>query len=469
MNSNNAKTDSIDIYLAQIKSKGMLTPKEEFKATRKIEIARNKYHRSLICCDRVISKVTRFLTQIIDGKIRLDKALTVAVADMKQKAHFKKFLALHNNTLQKILERNRIDFRKSKAKSTSREKKLELTLHIKQRRRRAYRLIRELQFRTSLITPIFNNLVKLNDEVSVLCNQIKDLKSTTSANPLDADLDSLRQLRLTRAKLRRLLGTVSDTPRGLRRYVGKVRKLLSEYEESKRNFSASNLRLVISIAKTYRHRGLGFLDLIQEGNAGLIRSIDRFERKRKCRFSTYATWWIRQSIIRAIANNGRTIRVPVRVLGAISRVGRVADDLVDKKGTEPSVYELASACEMSGTEISALLRTKQKPISLNVRVGSDDKKSLSDVIEDTKQLTPFEHLSRESLKTTIDEVLQGLTTREREVIRLRYGLADGSAYTLEEVGKIFSLTRERIRQIEASAFRKLKHPMRSRMLSLFLN
>ncbi|MDR1486060.1 MAG: sigma-70 family RNA polymerase sigma factor [Planctomycetaceae bacterium] len=468
MNAND-KIDPVDFYITQAVGTDLLTPSEELKAARKIEIARNKYQRSLICCDRIISKASRLFSRVIDGKLRLDRTLSVAVADMGQKAYFRKFLALHNNTLKKILVRNRSDFRKSIAKSTSKAERRNLIRGIRHRRRRAFRLIRELNIRMPSIAPVFDGLVKIDNEISKLRERISGLRVALSSNPLDVDLNLFERLREDRRRLRRLLCRVSDTACGLRRYVSKVREARLGYDDVKRNFSIANLRLVISIAKTYRHRGISFLDLIQEGNAGLVNAVDRFDRKRGCKFSTYATWWIHQSIVRSIANNARTIRVPIRVLEMISRVGRVANNLVDRSGAVPSVYELASACKMSGTELAALLSVNQKPISLNLPVGATDKKSLSDVIEDTKQLSPVEYLSRESLKSKINEVLQGLTARERDVIKLRYGLVDGSVYTLEEVGRMFSVTRERIRQIEAIAFRKLQHPTRSRTLSLFLN
>jgi RNA polymerase primary sigma factor len=469
MMNGNDKVDSVDLYINQAAGKDLLTPCEELKATKKIEIARNRYYSSLISHDRIISKAVRLLTRVILGKSRLDRTLTVAVSNMDQKAYFRKFLTLHNETLKKILSRNSSDFRKSIAKSTPFEERRQLIRGIRCRRRRAFRLIRELNIRITSVIPSFNSLVKIEAEVSKLQERICDLKLLLSSNPLEVDLNLFEQLRVARRMLRRLLCKISDSPNGLRRYISRVKSTRYLYDEEKRNFSMSNLRLVISIAKTYRHRGISFLDLIQEGNAGLVKAVDRFERKRGCKFSTYATWWIRQSIVREIANNARTIRVPVRVLETISRIGRVANTLVDELGAEPSVYELASACKMSGTDLAALLSVNQKPISLNLPVGNTDRKSLSDIIEDTKQPSPVEFLSRESLKLKINEALQGLSTREREVIKLRYGLVDGSVYTLEEVGRMFSVTRERVRQIEAIAFRKLQHPSRARTLSLFLN
>ncbi|MDR2761574.1 MAG: sigma-70 family RNA polymerase sigma factor [Planctomycetaceae bacterium] len=461
--------DPIDIYIAQAMNKNLLTPQEELKSTKKIEILRNNYHRSLICQDRVISKAVRLLTQVINNKFRLDRTLSIAVSDVKQKTFMRKFLVLHTETLKKIIERNQIDLHKSLSKKTSREEKQKLARVIRNRRRHAFKLISELRFRIAHVLPTYNYLVKAESEISTLQERIDNLKFAMR-NPLNIDAKQIEQLRFERRKLSRLLRKVGDTPKGLRKYIAKVRKSRFEYDEVKRNFLVSNLRLVVSIAKTYRRRGLSFLDLIQEGNAGLVKAVDRFECKRGCKFSTYATWWIRQSIVRAIANNARTIRVPIRVLETISRVGRIANGLADKMGTIPSVYELASACKMKGTDLAALMNVNQRPISLNLPVGaSDNKKSLSDIIEDTKQLTPVESLSRESLKSKIDEVLEDLTTREREVIKLRYGLTDGSIYTLEEVGKMFSVTRERIRQIEATAFKKLQHPVRSRTLSYFLN
>jgi RNA polymerase primary sigma factor len=461
--------DPVDVYISEAAGADVLTPTEELKATKKIVGARKKYHRSLICYDFIISKAIRLLTLVIDGKLRLDRTLTVAVSDMRQKAHLRRLLVLHNDTLKKILERNRQDFRKLTSKSTSQVERRVLIRNMRRRRRHAFKLICELQVRDSHILPAFNYLVKIESEVSELCGRIVQLKLAALRNPLNIDLQLFEQLRCDRRKLRRLLRKVTDTPKGLRNYVLRVKEARVDYDEVKRNFSILNLRLVISIAKLYRRRGLSFLDLIQEGNAGLVKAVDRFECSRKCKFSTYATWWIRQSIVRAIANNARTIRVPIRVLESISRVGRVANNLVDQKGATPSIYELAAACKMTGADLMALMSANQKPISLNLPVGATEKKSLSDIIEDTKQLTPVERLSKESLKTKINEVLQDLTTREREVIKLRYGLTDGSVYTLEEVGKMFSLTRERIRQIEATAFKKLQHPIRARNLSFFLN
>jgi RNA polymerase primary sigma factor len=362
-----------------------------------------------------------------------------------------------------------MDFRQLMSRKTPRAEKQKLSRIIKQRRRHAFRLISELRFRIAHLLPTYNYLTKAESEISTLREKIDNLKSAIK-NPLNVVTKQIEQLKCERRKLNRLLRKVGDTPRTLKKYIAKVRKARFDYDEIKRNFLVSNLRLVVSIAKTYRRRGISFLDLIQEGNAGLVKAVDRFECKRGCKFSTYATWWIRQSIVRAIANNSRTIRVPIRVLETISKVGRIANGLVDKMGTIPSIYELAAECKMKGADLMALLNVNQRPISLNLQVGApDSKKSLSDIIEDTKQQTPLENLSRESLKSKIDEVLEGLTTREREIIRLRYGLADGSVYTLEEVGKMFSVTRERIRQIEDKAFKKLQHPVRSRTLSYFLN
>ncbi|MDR1923500.1 MAG: sigma-70 family RNA polymerase sigma factor [Planctomycetaceae bacterium] len=459
-----------NIYISEAATMELLTPSEEARATRKITSARTRFLHAIYSSDYVIARVIRLLKQIIDGEVRLDRVLSVAVSDVPQKMFLRNFIMLHTGTLEKILARNRADFRMILQKTTSLDEKKKIMHQINHRRTHAFRLISELRMRVAYVMPMFKEIEQIEAEITSTRNKIVELRATISANPLDADAAKLNQLHQEQQKLRRLFCKVSSSPLPLRNYVRRVKRTRFEYEDIKRDFSAANLRLVISIAKTFKQRGLGLLDLIQEGNTGLMRAVDRFELKYGCKFGTYATWWIRQSITRAIANNARTIRMPIHVIDTLARVGKVTNNIVDKTGASPSVYEIASACKMSSVDLSALLEVNQRPVSLDLHVGSSEKNlHLYEVIEDRKQLNPVEYLSRESLKTEIDEVLEGLTTREREVIRLRYGLVDGSVYTLEEVGKMFSVTRERIRQIEATAFKKLQHPTRSRKLSFFLN
>jgi RNA polymerase primary sigma factor len=248
-----------------------------------------------------------------------------------------------------------------------------------------------------------------------------------------------------------------------------MRRVFSEYEDAKRRLSGGNLRLVVSIAKKYRNRGLSFLDIIQEGNTGLMRAVDKYEYRRGYKFSTYATWWIRQAITRAIADHARTIRIPVHMIETMSRLRNIAKQLLQELGREPTIEEIARKAKMPVSEARRVMKISRHPISLDRPVGESEDSYFGDFIEDDAAESPVQSAGNDMLRGRIEEVLKTLTYREREILKLRYGIGDGYTYTLEEVGKIFKVTRERVRQVEAKAIRKLQHPVRARKLEGFLD
>jgi RNA polymerase primary sigma factor len=297
---------------------------------------------------------------------------------------------------------------------------------------------------------------------------VADLESSLD-DPVRMYLREIGRVPLLSAEEEVRLAQRMERGRGERLKTSPSRRYIEDGEEAQRRLTEANLRLVVSVAKKYIGRGMSLLDLIQEGNIGLIRAVEKFDYTKGYKFSTYATWWIRQAITRAIADQARTIRIPVHMVETINRLIRISRRLLQDLGREPTSEEIAAQMEISADKVREIIKVSQEPVSLETPIGEEEDSHLGDFIEDHSALAPAEAASHQLLKEQVEDVLDSLTERERKVLQLRFGLDDGRSRTLEEVGKEFHVTRERIRQIEAKALRKLRHPSRSRKLKDYLD
>ena len=451
--------DPVRMYLTQMGEIPLLTRWEEIYLAKKIEITRKIYRSRVLESDYCINEAVKTLTQVESGDLPFDRTMKISTAeDQADKGTIGHRIPTNLATIREMLQRNHADwdlYRNAKAKKEAAEH----LLRLRRRRRRVVKLLEELSLRTSRITPLYKRL-------SSICTKMIELEQRIAA--LQKVKNPGEDLEVCQQELSGLEDLVMEDAHSLQRRVQQIRKIYNKYEDAKRKLSGGNLRLVVSIAKKYRNRGLSFLDIIQEGNTGLMRAVDKYEYRRGFKFSTYATWWIRQAITRAIADHARTIRIPVHMIETMSKLRNISKMLMQEFGREPTIEEIAKKAKMPVSETRRVLKISRHPISLDRPVGESEDSYFGDFIEDEKAENPVESATQEMLKDKIEQVLKTLTYREREIIKLRYGIGDGYTYTLEEVGRIFKVTRERVRQVEAKAIRKLQHPVRARKLEGFL-
>jgi RNA polymerase primary sigma factor len=466
--------DPVRMYLREMGTVPLLTREGEVEIAKRIERGQLRVLKAISRSPIVIREVValgedlkRGVRNIKEVVIFDEEEITEEILQTRVKATVARVDALlkHQKKAQVLLEKLETINVKSKAKEHRKTRWL-----MGRERVQVSRIVRELKYTNAERKRLLDKVNKTVDSMRTLERQIKSLEQKhDSSKSEELRKEYRRQQRNCKTDLDHLETEIGVSIADLKRTQREMIQGDMDAERAKRELIEANLRLVVSIAKKYTNRGLQFLDLIQEGNIGLMKAVDKFEYRRGYKFSTYATWWIRQAITRAIADQARTIRIPVHMIETINKLIRTSRQLVQELGREPTSEEIAKRMDIPVAKVRKVLKIAQEPISLETPIGEEEDSHLGDFIEDRQAVSPSEAVISVNLKEYTSQVLRTLTPREERVIKMRFGLEDGSEHTLEEVGQSFQVTRERIRQIEAKALRKLRHPSRSRRLKAFVD
>jgi RNA polymerase primary sigma factor len=455
--SGQAPDDTLGLYLRQMGAIPLLNRKEELDLSQRLETARKRYRHAALLNVYVLSRVRSTFERVQAGQLAVDPTIDVVTSLGLSREKILARMPYNLRTLRHLLDQ---------AENTFRLLLRAATPTARARTRRAFaRILRKSAVLAEEMSPRIDLLDRWTEEL-----QEQSLKMSELAREIDSGGRSRieREERTKRIKeLRDLMLSIQSTPEDLAALVDVLGRRRILYQKARRALAEGNLRLVVSIAKRYRGRGLAFADLIQEGNRGLMRAVDKYEHRLGFKFGTYATWWIRQGITRALADHARTVRVPCHQVGMLAAIERVRGELTVKQGREPTVEEIAKVLKVTPEEARSLRVVGRHPVSLHEPLGGDGERALEDFLGDTGAANPGQAVDRHLLKERIGEVLRSLTPREREVIELRFGLRDGHPRTLDEVARTYGITRERIRQIEARGLLKLRQPNRSQRLAEF--